>query len=130
MRTTQQIEREARQLYRLCLINRLLDENRTRQVIRRVIESKRRGYFSLLAQFQRLVRLDREAHTAAVESAAPLSADLQSQVESRLERTYGAGIKIFFSQNPALIGGMRIKVGSHVYDGSVKSELDALERSF
>ena len=35
-----------------------------------------------------------------------------------------------FAQNPALIGGMRIKVGSDVYDGSVQARLAALQESF
>jgi F-type H+-transporting ATPase subunit delta len=43
---------------------------------------------------------------------------------------YGPGIKTQFGLKPALIGGMRIKVGSDVYDGSVQSELAALEESF
>ena len=43
---------------------------------------------------------------------------------------YGPGISTSFAHNPALIGGMRIHVGSDVYDGSVRAGLDALEKSF
>jgi F-type H+-transporting ATPase subunit delta len=43
---------------------------------------------------------------------------------------YGPAIQTEFSLNPALIGGMRIKVGSDVYDGSVQSQLATLEKSF
>jgi F-type H+-transporting ATPase subunit delta len=39
---------------------------------------------------------------------------------------YGGGFKTLFSENPALIGGMRIKVGSDVYDGSLRTKLAAL----
>ena len=35
-----------------------------------------------------------------------------------------------FVENPSLIGGMRVRVGSDVYDGSVKAGLVALEKSF
>jgi len=114
----------------LCLVNGLLDEDRARQVMQRIIACKRRGYLGLLSQFQRLVRLEWEMHTAEVETAVPLEADLQDNVKARLEDVYGAGISIRFVQKPSLIGGMRVKVGSDVYDGSVQSELAALEKSF
>ena len=95
-----------------------------------VIEAKRRGGLTLLSYFQRLVKLDRARHTAEVESAMLLPADLRENIQTALVRTYGPGISASFSQNPALIGGMRIKVGSDVYDGSIRSRLAALEKSF
>jgi F-type H+-transporting ATPase subunit delta len=51
-------------------------------------------------------------------------------VSSDLERVYGPKLSISFGDNPALIGGMRIKVGSDVYDSSVKARLAAIERAF
>ena len=130
MKTTKQARREAKQLFRLCLLNGSLDEGRVRQVVQRVIEGKRRGYLVLLSHFHRLVKLDHDRHTAEVESAAPLPADLQASVQAGLKSVYGPGIDILFAHRPALIGGMRVKVGSDVYDGSVQSGLAALERSF
>jgi F-type H+-transporting ATPase subunit delta len=82
----------------------------------------------LLSQFQRLVRLDREAHTANVETAASLPSDLKAGVQARLKDLYGPGIDAQFALKPALIGGMRIKVGSDVFDGSVRLELELLEK--
>jgi F-type H+-transporting ATPase subunit delta len=108
----------------------LLDENRARQVVQRVIESKPRGYLGILSHFERLVKLDLDRRTAKIESATPLAADLQTRVQAGLERLYGAGLNISFAQNPALIGGLRIKVGSDVYDGSVQARLAALQESF
>jgi F-type H+-transporting ATPase subunit delta len=55
--------------------------------------------------------------------------DLQARVRESLESAYGAGVTTAFVHNPALIGGMRIQIGSDVYDGSVRSKLAALERS-
>jgi F-type H+-transporting ATPase subunit delta len=130
MKTTKQIRCEAKKLFRWCLINDLLDETRTRRVAQQIIERKRRSYLVLLSEFRRLVRLDREAHTAEVATVAPLPVDLRKEIQTRLEHAYGPGINIQFAQEPALIGGMRIKVGSDVFDGSVQSELAALEKSF
>jgi F-type H+-transporting ATPase subunit delta len=130
MKNVKQTRRQAKGLFRLCLVNGLLDENRARQVVQKVIAANRRNGTAVLSRFLYLVKLDRARHTAEIESAAPLPADLQSSVKSDLSRAYGPGINASFVQNPALIGGMRIKVGSDVYDGSVRGALAALERSF
>ena len=129
-KTNRQASRQARQLLRLCLVNGRLDEARVCQVVERVIASKSRGYLLLLSQFQRLVKLDCARYLAEVESAVPLPQDLRSTVQADLEALYGKGISIQFAHRPELIGGMRVKVGSDVLDGSVQSELAALERRF
>jgi F-type H+-transporting ATPase subunit delta len=130
MKTTKQLMREARQIFRLCLVDGRLDEGRVRQVVQVVLQSKRRGYLVLLGHFKRLLKLDYDRHTAIVESALPLPADLQATVRIGLTGVYGPGINALFARNPALIGGMRIQVGSDVYDGSVQSGLAALKKSF
>jgi F-type H+-transporting ATPase subunit delta len=130
MKTAKQIRNEAKQLFRLCLVNGSLDEGRVRQVIKRVAEGKRRGHMALLSHFQRLVQLAMSRRTAKVESAVPLPDDLRASVQAGLARVYGPGLNVQFIDRPDLIGGMRIKVGSDVYDGSVQAELAALESKF
>jgi len=130
MKTIKQLESEAKHLYRLCLVDGSLDEDRVRHVVGRVLESRQRASFALLSHFQRLVKLDSARHTATIESATPLPADLKTSVLSDLERVYGPKLSISFADNPELIGGMRIKVGSDVYDSSVKARLAALEDAF
>jgi len=130
VKTSKLARREAKQLFRSCLVNGLLDENRARQAVKRVIEAKPRGYLAILSHFQRLLKLDLERRTAKIESAAPLSQELQAELQAGLTRRYGAGLNVAFAQNPALLAGLRIKVGSDVYDGSVQGRLAALEQSF
>jgi F-type H+-transporting ATPase subunit delta len=130
MKTTRQIRRDAKRLYRICVVDGLLDEGRTRQVVQRIIEARRRGALALLSHFQHLVKLDSARHKAEIESATPLPADLCESIRADLARRYGPGIRASFTLNPALVGGMRIKVGSDVYDDSVLARLAALEKSF
>jgi F-type H+-transporting ATPase subunit delta len=130
MRSTTEIKREAKHLYRLCFVNGSMDEMRVLAVLRAILQSKRRNSLPLAVQFQRLVALDRLRHTAKVESAMLLPLDLQANVQASLVRTYGPEIDTAFAENPTLIGGMRIKVGSDVYDGSIKAGLAALEKQF
>ena len=122
--------RAAKELFRGCLVNGLLDEGRARQVVQLVLEGKPRAYLAILARFQHLVKLDIERRTARIESAVPLNAELQNALQSSLGRVYGPGLNIGFVQDTSLIGGMRIKVGSDVYDGSIQGKLTALQESF
>jgi len=130
LKISKQAKRDAKELFRSCVVNGLLDEDRARRMVQRVLEAKPRGYLAILAHFQRLVKFDLERRTAKIESAAPLTPEFQSKIKAGLARSYGQGLNVSFAQNPALIGGMRIKVGSDVYDGSVQARLAALQESF
>jgi F-type H+-transporting ATPase subunit delta len=130
MKISKQAQRDARQLFRSCHVSGLLDEARVRQMVALLVAQKPRGYVGILSRLHRLVKLDLERRAACVESATPLPASSQSELTNRLKSIYGAGVSISFSQNPALLGGLRIQVGSDLYDGSVKMRLEKLEQSF
>lgn len=130
MKISKQARRDAKQLFTSCRVNGLLDEGRVRQAVKAVIEKKPRGYAAILSHFQRLVKLDVERRTAHVESAIAPSEMLKTSVTTNLTRRYGSGLNISFGVNRELIGGLRVKVGSDVYDGSIKARLGALDESF
>jgi F-type H+-transporting ATPase subunit delta len=130
MKITREVKLEAKRLFRLCLVNGFVDEGRTRQVVQSIIQARYRGGLALLWYFCRLVKLERARHTAEVESAVALPDDLRASIQAGLERAYGPGISASFVHNPGLIGGMRIKVGSDVYDGSLRARLAVLEENF
>ena len=127
MTSTRRTRRAARTLFRLCVVDGALDDGRARIVAGRLATSRRRGALSILGSFQRLVRLDLDRHTARVESAAPLGDALRGRIQSGLSRTYGPSLHMSFGENPALIGGVRIQVGSDVYDDTVRARLTALQ---
>jgi F-type H+-transporting ATPase subunit delta len=124
------VKRQAKKLFRICLVNGRLDESRVRQVVALIVEARRRDYLALLVQFQHLVKLHHEEHTAEVQGSQPLSADLRSRIGDWLRSMYGTELAIQFSQNPRLIAGLRVRVASDVYDGSVEHQLTLLERRF
>jgi F-type H+-transporting ATPase subunit delta len=127
MKGTRRTIRAARRLYRLCLIDGRLDEGRVRQIARRLGGSGRRGSIAVLSSLRRMVKLDRDRHRAVVETATSLPDDLRDEVQADLARLYGSGLATSFETRPDLIGGMRIRVGSDVYDGSVRARLAAIE---
>ena len=130
MKISKQALRETRQLFRSCQVNGILDEARVRQAVTLLLAKKPRGYVEILSRLHRLVKFDVDRRTARVESATPLAADQQSQVAAQLTKVYGAGLDLSFTSNAALLGGLRIQVGSDLFDGSVKTRLDKLAQSF
>jgi len=130
MKISKQARREAKQLFRSCLANAVLDEGRVRLAVKRVLEVKPRGYMPILSHFERLLRLEVERRTARIESAIALTPDIQGKIREGLTKRHGQGLNFSFAQNPELIGGLRIKVGSDVYDSSIQSRLAALQASF
>jgi F-type H+-transporting ATPase subunit delta len=130
MKISKLAQREARRLFRSCQTNGLLDENRVRQSVALLLAKKPHGYVEILSRLHRLVKLELERRAARVESATALPADLQADVTDRIRKIYGPGADITFSRNPALIGGLRVQVGSDLYDGSVQTRLEKLEQSF
>jgi len=122
--------REATELFRSCLAQGSLNEAYVRQVVGELVRTKPRDYLNTLSYFLRLVKLHCSLHTAKVESALRLPPELRTRLQNDLERMYGPGLDTAFVENPALIGGLRIQVGSDVFDGSVRGRLAALAERF
>ena len=127
MKISKQARRDAKQLFSVCKVSGVLNEGRVRQTVGEVIAKKPRGYVGILSHFHRLVKLDIERRSARVESAVATSEALQQAVKANLAQRYGQGLNVTFAVNPSLIGGLRVKVGSDVFDGSVKARLAELE---
>src|SRR5688572_26455935 len=130
MKMTKQSRRDAKQLFRSTLVNSEMDEGRVSSVVQKVLEQKPRGYIAILDHFTRLVKMEQDRRVEKVESAVPLTPEQQSGVSANLHRMYGNGLNLSFDVNPALVGGLRVKVGSDVFDGSVAARLQELEESF
>jgi F-type H+-transporting ATPase subunit delta len=102
MKANRKVKRAARQLFRLCLVDGVLDEGRARQVAQRIAASRRRGALAVLSEFQRLVRLDSDRHTALVESATPLVPGMRKGIQAGVSRVHAPGSAGTFAENPAL----------------------------
>lgn len=79
MKLSKQALRDARQLFRSCQVNGLLDESRVRQAVTLLGTQKPRGYVEILTRLHRLVQMDKEQHSARVESATALTAQEQGE---------------------------------------------------
>ncbi|MBC7925781.1 MAG: ATP synthase F1 subunit delta, partial [Bryobacteraceae bacterium] len=66
---------------------------------------------------------------AEVKSATPLSEPQQAELEGALSLVAGRRVRCDYQVDPALIGGVVARIGSTVYDGSVRSQLEAMRQT-
>lgn len=129
MKISKEARRTSRQLFRACLVDGKLNEQNVRTVVSKVAESKPRGFIGILDNFARLVSAEIERSKAVVESAAELDSATRASLQSSLNQKYGRTLELEFHVNPELLGGIRVRVGSDVWDGSVKARLEALKNA-
>lgn len=130
MKISKEARRLSGQLFRLSLTDGRLDRAKVSSVVQAVIQDKPRHYLGALESFQRLVRLEIAKRHAVIESASELSPETSQTVVDNLKQKYGQDITTDFIVNPDLIGGMRVKIGSDVFDGSVRNRLALLQEQF
>ncbi|MFD0893011.1 F0F1 ATP synthase subunit delta [Luteolibacter ambystomatis] len=120
----------ARRIFRSCQTAAGLDEPKLSAAIRELVATQPRDYRGILHGLKRLVRLEVERRQVTVESATDLDAASRARVEAGLTDKYGHGLTFEYRVNPALLGGLKVRVGSDVFDGSVKGRLDRLAQVF
>jgi F-type H+-transporting ATPase subunit delta len=130
MKSGKEATRVAKKLFAASFVADKLDPETVQKVVRKLIESKPRGYLQVINAYWRLVRLEQENNRAVIESAVELDAATQEGVVADLQKKYGDQITPEFALDADLIGGMKIRVGSDVWDGSVKHRIERLSEKF
>jgi len=120
----------ARRLFRLCMTDGRLNEDAVRKVIRAVVEKKPRNYAGILQTLKKLVSSELARYHVTIESAEPLDAVTSNRVESDITSQHGGGLTFEYQVNPDLLGGIRIRKGDDVWDGSLQSKLERLKNAF
>ncbi len=92
--------------------------------------SKPCNVLGILNEYQRLVRFEIESHHAVIESATKLDDGTKKQLVANLKAKYGKETTTEFKVSPELLGGVRVKIGSDVFDSSVRERLNRLESQF
>ncbi|MSV28674.1 MAG: ATP synthase F1 subunit delta [Bryobacterales bacterium] len=94
-----------------------------------LIDHRRSGALSeVIASFEAEIDGRLGVVRADVRSAQALSADQVQALAAELARVTGKKVKLDPKVEPELIGGVQVRIGSTVYDGSVQGRLDALGR--
>ena len=116
-----------------------------RGVLKRLLDIARprpatANFLKVLLQNQRLTELeeinkrfaavldDRAGMVAAqVTTARPVAAETQRSLEARLRNLTGKQVRVEFDTDPDMIGGIVTRIGSTIYDGSVRSQLQQIK---
>jgi len=128
MKINKETRQLSKELFRASFVDGRLDGSRVSSLVKTLIEKKPRHYIHVLEAYQRLLRLEVEKRTATIETATELSPDAGQQIVENLKRKYGSDLAARFVVNPQLLGGMRIRVGSDVWDSSVRNRLQRLQQ--
>ncbi len=116
----------ARLLFKLSLVNGQLSGERVAGVLGYVEKTKPAHTMAVLKAYQRLVAAEVARNNAVIEHAGPVSGDLVQQIANALGRKYGRVITATTKSNPALLAGLRVRVGDDVYENSVSGQLSTL----
>lgn len=130
MKVSREAASIARRAFRMCRDGERLLDDRLRKVFKKIASEKPRGWQAILHEMKKLVRMELEKRQVHVESAAGLTDSETARVKAELGKQYGEGLEYEFGVNPDLLGGMRVRVGNDVWDGSVKTRLERLSNSF
>jgi F-type H+-transporting ATPase subunit delta len=126
------INKETRQLSREMLRDSFtegqLDARRISSLVDSLIAQKPRNYIGLLKNYSRLLRLELEKRQATVETSSEVDPAIRSEIVANLKSRYGNDLSTEFHVDPELLGGMRVRVGNDVWDGSVRNRLERLQQ--
>jgi F-type H+-transporting ATPase subunit delta len=128
MKINKETRQLSKELLRDSFIDGRLDNGRIAALVMALIKKKPRNYIKVLESYRRLLRLEMEKRSATIETATELAPDLSAQIVANLKRKYGSDLAARFVVNKELLGGMRIRVGSDVWDSSVRNRLHRLQQ--
>jgi len=128
MKINKETRQLSRQMLRASSTDGQLDRGKIGSLVQSLIEKRPRNYLGILQNYKRLLRLELEKRHAKIETALPLGPEASKQILDRLKRKYGNELTSEFIVDPELLGGLRARVGSDVWDGTLRTRLQRLEQ--
>ena len=128
MKLNKEIRQLSRKMLQASFTDGQLDPGRITSLVDSVIAEKPRNYVDVLKNYKRLLRLEVEKRRATIETASEVDPAIRSDIIANLKTKYGNDLSPEFKVDPQLLGGMRIRVGSDVWDGSVRNRLERLQQ--
>ena len=128
MKINKEIRQLSRGMLRASFTDGQIDRGKITALVQSLVTKKPRHYIDVLQHYKRLLRLEIEKRHARIESMMPLSPDTASRITDRLKKKYGNDLTTDFSVDPTLLGGLRVRVGSDVWDGTLRNRLERLQQ--
>src|SRR5262249_10180799 len=128
MKINKEIRQLSREMLRASFSDDQLDSQKISLLVDSFIRKRPRHYIEVLKNYRRLLRLEVEKRSARIETVSEVDSSLRSEILANLKKKYGNELAAEFLVNPQLLGGMRIRVGSDVWDGTVRGRLERLQQ--
>ena len=116
----------AKQLFKLSLVNGTVSSEQVTGVLGWVEKTSPRHPTSLLKTYYRYVSTEIAKSVAAVEHAGPIGETTLRQIEAAMTNKYQRPVTATAKANPKLLAGLRIRVGSDLFESSVSNQLATL----
>lgn len=121
-----QVQKLARQLYKLSFVDGRLSPERVGGVLEYVEKTKPAHSLAVLKSYHRLVAAEVARDQAVIEHAGTVSAQTLQSIAAGLAKKYGRPIMPIAQPNPELLAGLRVRVGDDVYESSIAGQLSQL----
>jgi len=109
------------------LVGRMGASRTLRNYLFVIVDQRRAGMLPEIEQaFSALLDARQGITQAAVTSAADLTAKERAELDAALAKLTGQKVQAQFNTDAALIGGAVVRIGSTIYDGSLRAQLDRL----
>ncbi|HST31053.1 MAG TPA: F0F1 ATP synthase subunit delta [Chthoniobacterales bacterium] len=128
MKINKEIRQLSRKMLRASFTDGQLDRGKISALVQSLVAKKPRHHLDILQHYKRLLRLEIEKRHAKIESAMALAPDVANKIIERLKKKYGSDLTTEFAVDPTLLGGMRVRVGSDVWNGTLRNRLERLQQ--
>ena len=128
MRINKEIRQLSREMLRASFTDGQLDRGKIASLVQSLIAKRPRHFMDVLQYYKRLLRLEIEKRHARIESATQLAPQTSANIVARLKKKYGEDLTSEFVVDPTLLGGVRVRVGSDVWDGTLRNRLERLKQ--
>ena len=128
MKINKEIRQRGREMLRASFTDGQLDPGKIASLVQSLITRRPRRFIDVLQYYKRLLRLEIDKRHARIEGATQLAPEAAVDIVARLKRKYGEDLTTEFVVDPTLLGGVRVRVGSDVWDGTLRNRLERLQQ--
>ncbi len=126
MRADKKTKALAKQLFRLSVAHGAVSPEQVAGVLGYIEKTAPRHPLALLKLYHRAIAIELAKSRALVEHAGPVTDATLRMIEDAMTRKYSRPVTATAQPNPKLLAGLRVRVGSDVYESSVSGQLAAL----
>lgn len=116
----------AKQLFKLSLVNGAVSPEQVAGVLGYIEKTAPRHTLALLKLYHRAIATELAKSRALVEHAGPVTDATLRSIEVAMTKKYRRPVTATAQPNPKLLAGLRVRVGSDVFEASVSGQLAAL----